>query len=496
MGMFTDISPGLLALYAAVAALALLVMGLNPRWLPAMLVLAMPAGNFDLEGPVSFSLSKIILLVFVITLPAQIASASRQMQRIRFPLALSIFLMVVVVTTLGSLVWSAGMSSEGFEALRGPVLRPIVQMASLGLRISAFVAIQMWASDDDGWARICKATLFASTLVAAYGVYQFIGYYSELPVMTIHRPQSDLSGGYAFFNIGSLSIFRVGSFVGEPKVAASFLLPSIILIIFARSTGNVRLRSWLTSIPVLVLHLVVFILTFATSSLFALIISFPFLAYLLWRLSGRLRLDRLVIAAIVLYVAVGVLIALGGGSQTATEILRARTTERVQSTDTPEPPALNFLMDNPRVLLTGVGWGNTSFYLRPYYDPYYYLPLTVTVNSGYLQILLEGGLPALLAFLFFLGGALFRFSHFAWNTQDAERRDMLTITLAVCVVVAATHAFTSTETQIWVFWGLLMSLWRVETQSDHAPVCNSPGLFNPVLGRRINQHAVNSLTGN
>jgi hypothetical protein len=481
--MPTDASSGLIALYVTAAALAILLMGLNPRWIPAMLVIVMPTGNFDLEGPVTLTLSKIVLLVFVITLPAQIAVAARQVRRIRVPLSLCLFFLVVVITTVGSLAWSGNLSSEGFDALRDPVFRPIVQIGSLGFRASAFVAIQMWASEDISWAKVCKATLFASTLVAAYGVYQIIGYYSDWPIMTIHRAQTDLSGGYAFFTIGSLTIFRVGSFVGEPKVAAEFLLPSVILIMFARSTGVVRLRSWLTSIPILVLHVVVFILTFATSSFFGLLVSLPILSYLLWGLPGRLRLDRLFVATMFLCLAVAGLVALGGGREIAGDVLRARTTDRIVVMDTPERATIDFFLEHPRALFTGIGWGNASFYLRPYFDPDYYLPLTVSLNSGYFQVLLEGGLLALSGFLWFLGGSLLRALRIAAIEKGSERGGMITITLAVCVVLAATNAFYGAETQIWIFWGLLLNLCAAETRTDPVPANITRTLVNPRLSR-------------
>ena len=483
--MPTDISTGLIALYVAIGGVALLIMGLNPRWLPALLVLMMPTGNFDLEGPVTFTLSKIVLLVFVITLPAQIAAAARQARKIWVPLPLGIFLLVVVISTIGSLAWSGGVSREGFDVLRDPVFRPLVQIVSLCLRASAFAAIQMWASDDASWARICKAALFASTMVAAYGVYQIVGYYNDWPIMAIHRAQADMSGGYAFFAIGSLNIFRVGSFAGEPKVAAEFLLPSIILIIFARSTGIVRLRSWLTSIPILVLHVVVFVLTFATSSLFGLFLSLPILAYLLWELPGRIRLDRLFVALVCLCLAVGALVSLGGGQEIASEIFRARTTDRIETADTPEQASYYYLMDHPQALATGIGWGNASFYLRPYFDPEYYRPLTVSLNSGYLQILLEGGFPALVAFLWFLGGSLLSARRTALGEQDIERRGMITTTLAVCVVLSAVFAFYGSETQIWVFWGMLVSLSSPEARSHPASVSAPKSIFNRGLNRQV-----------
>jgi hypothetical protein len=343
----------------------------------------------------------------------------------------------------------------------------------------------MWASDDGSWARVCKAVLFASTLVAAYGVYQFIGFYREWPVMAIHRSDPESSAGYALFAIGSLEIFRVGSFVGEPKTVAQFLLPSIVIIMFARSTATLRLRSWLTSVPILLLHVVAFILTFATSSFFALFISLPILSYLLWRFPGRLRLDRILIAVLFLCIAVEAAIALGGGRETAGEIYRARFTDRVGAIDSPERAALDFLEEHPRSLVTGIGWGNASFVLRPYFDPHYYRPLTVSLNSSYLQILLEGGLLALLSFLWFLGGSLLRAGRIAVREQDSEYRGMVTTTLGVCVVLAATNAFVGAESQIWVFWGLLIALCQTRAGRSAASIQVALSPFRGPLQRLL-----------
>lgn len=40
----------LLSIYALVGLLGLTLVALNPAWLPVLLVLVMPTGNFDLEG--------------------------------------------------------------------------------------------------------------------------------------------------------------------------------------------------------------------------------------------------------------------------------------------------------------------------------------------------------------------------------------------------------------------------------------------------------------
>jgi hypothetical protein len=280
--------------------------------------------------------------------------------------------------------------------------------------------------------------------------------------MSIHRAQADLSDGYALFQVGSLQVFRVGSFAGEPKEAARYLLPSIVLIVFSRCTSITQLRSWLTSYAILTLHVIALVLTFATSSFFALFISAPFLFYLLSRYRGQVRLDRLVLVFALSGIVMWSAIAMAGGLRASSRIYSARVTERVGSIDGPELAAFEFLKEHPRYLLTGIGFGNSSFALRPYYDPRYYVPLTVSLDSGYLQILLEGGVPVLLIFLWFLGGWLKRGFRLAVTGSRDEYRGMLVTIMAVCLVLGAVHAFAGAESQIWVSWGVLVSLCRAQ----------------------------------
>jgi hypothetical protein len=452
---------GLISLYLSVGALALYCVAMNPKWLVALLVALMPTDNFNFEGPVTLSLSKLVLIVFVVTLPAQYAVAQDLGRKIRIPASLVLFLLVVTTMTFCAYLRNPRDTVEGFGVLRGPALRPMVQLASLLLQISGLVAVLLWASDAVSWAKLCKLVLLTSTTLAAYGIFQFIGYYFNLPIMTIHRPQEGLREGYALFRLGSFDVFRAGSFAGEPKTAAKFLLVSIVLIVFAKSMGVVRLRCWLTSTLILVLHVVAFILTFSTSSFFGLFLSLPFMFYLFLRC--RVRLDRFVKVILSVAIALGLAIAVGGGVRMASEIFEVRVTNRVQTVDNPEQASLELLKEHPQYLMTGIGLGNASFALRSYFDPRYNGPLTVSLSSGYLAVLLEGGLPGLIAFLLFLGGWLHRATRIVVREEPGEHRAMLATTLAVCAVVAAVHAFSATNLQIWFFWGLLVSLCRSRT---------------------------------
>lgn len=204
---------------------------------------------------------------------------------------------------------------------------------------------------------------------------------------------------------------------------------------------------------------------------------------------------RLLVVLAVLALCIGGAVALGGGKELATNVYKVRISERVGAPDSPELAALHYLQEHPGSLLTGTGLGNASFVLRPYFDPRYYLPLTVSLSSGYLAILLDGGLFALSAFLYFLGGSLVRASRIAAKSANDEHTGMLTTTLAVCVVLAAMYAFIGTEVQIWVFFGLLANLCAAQAQNRHDREAVLPqrpviGLANGASARLVASHAL------
>lgn len=450
-------------LYSLVGLLALASVLVKPRWVPILLVLLMPLGNFDFDWHVGFSLSKIVLIVFLLSLPAQHAVTPDLGSRLRLPASLWVFLVCTLLPTVVSFGLGEVTSSQGFEALRGPQLRPIVQLLSLGIRIAGLLVVLGWVTDRGSAITVYKAILLVSTLIAAYGLYQFVGYYAGWPIMGITRPQAELSGGHALFSIGGISIFRLGSFVGEPKQAAKFLLPSILLIISAKTLSIVPLRSWLTSYPVLALHCLAFVLTFATSSFFGLALSIPGLTLLWMCYRGQLSLGRLTAAVVIATLGIAVLVRIGGGREAAKRVFEARFIDRVGEIGSPERATIEFLKDHPGYLATGIGLGNSSFYLRPHFDPAYYRPLTVGQNSSYLQVLSEAGMPALVSFLVFLGGWLIRGFRLTLHSEAGEYQALVAATTGICLTLAAINAFSSTESsgQIWVAWGLLIALCRM-----------------------------------
>lgn len=452
----------LIAIYSLTVLLGLWVCFTKPQWFPVLLVLCLPTGNFIFDLGVTWTPWKVLLLLYWISLPAQYAMHADIKKYFTLPVGISLYLVAVVISTL--VIYGFGQSYElgNFVGFRDPVTRPLVQLLSLLLRVSLIVAILAFVRSKDAVYRLWNGIIAASTLVSLYGLYQMMGYYLGWPIMGINRAEQNLSGGYGLFNVHGIEFFRLGSYVGEPKEAAKFLLLSTILLVGIRLLGVKQCSKWLTNYGILTLHVVALTLTFATSAFFAFAISAPLLAALWLILVKRVRVRSFVACAIGVTFALALLVNVVGEGLSK-EVYEARVNARVGSIDSPEGAALQFLSDHPEYLATGVGLGNSSFYLRPYFNPNYSHMLTVSLNSYYLELLVEGGFLGLAMLLLFLATWIVKSIQLIMRLRVGETKSLLAIALGSALTVAVAAAFSSTEGtgQLWVFFGLLISACRI-----------------------------------
>lgn len=461
-----------IGLFAVTGLVGLWICLVSQRWLILFLALLLPTGNFSYELGVTWTCWKLLLVVLVLTLPAIYARNDELRGRFHIPGMLLPFLIAIVASTF--VAYAHDQTPQivsgvvGFEGLRGPAIRPIVQLLSLMLRIFIVVTVVAFVRTEDAIRQVFKGVLIASTLVSIYGLYQVAGYYLGWPIMGIQRAQHDLSGGYGIFTIAGREMFRLSSFVGEPKEAAKFLLTSFGIIVGAKVLGLRRLPNWLTSYWNLTLHAVALILTFATSSFFGLIAAAPLVGILWLGFMRKTRVHSFLAAIVVLGLAFLMLIR-AVGRDDATRIYNARVVDRKGQLDSPEGAAVQFIQDHPNELATGIGLGNSSFYLRPYFTPDYYRPLTVSLNSSYLEILLEGGIAALISLAVFMIGWLVKGMRLAKSIPQTEIATLLVLTVGVCLIVAANGVFSSTEGtgQMWLFWGLLITACNIARERLH-----------------------------
>lgn len=436
--------------------------------MPVLLVLLLPTGNFVFELGVTWTPWKLLLLIYWAALPAQYAMRHEVKRSLSLPPGFSRYVIAIVISTL--LVYAFGHTSEvgDFVGFRDPTTRPFVQLISLFLRMSAVLAIVTLVQTPTALYRLLNGVIAASTLVASYGIYQVIGYYMDWPIMGISRAQELMTGQFGIFSIGDIDFFRLGSYVGEPKEAAKFLATSTVILIGLRVLGIKGCSRWFTSYWILGLHVIALILTFSTSSFFAIGICSPVLGFLWLVLVRKFKVRSFLTCTVVIVIAMCILSNVVGEGITK-DIYEARVTGRIGSIDSPEKGALQFLQDEPEYLLVGVGLGNASFYLRPYFNPQYAQTLTVSLSSFYLEMLLEGGIVGLAMLLLLIGGWLIRSLRVLIEARSDETRALLATALGVFLFVATVAAFSSTDGngQLWLFFGVLISTYRIAQEQRH-----------------------------
>lgn len=448
----------LITIYAVVIVAAAWTGLRHPHWFPCLLVLLLPTGNLSFEAGVTWTPWKAALVVFWLTWPCWSVLHQR---RVVVPKELCLLLSITTVLTLIMMAFDTAPSFQGYQgALRSPQLRPVAQLLSLFLRASCVVVVASYVNTAPAARRLFSAMVAATTLVSVYGIYQVIAVRPGWPALAIYRSVAEARGGFGVFTIGGIDIVRLSSFVGEPKDAAKFLLPSIAVIVFARLAGERLLASRFASYPVLLLHVLAFALTFATSSIYAAALAFPFVALVIgrffkqWSTRGLLTMTALSVMFLL-----GIALAAEQPSFLRSA-LESRTIDRVGQVDDPDRAAWQFLKDNPRYLVSGVGLGNGSFYVRRYFNPDEQYLLTVAPNSSYLAFLLESGGIGLGALLWYLFATLAKGTRCALRTTDPTFKVVLAASLAVALVLAINSGFSSTEAtgQLWVLCGVLFGL--------------------------------------
>jgi hypothetical protein len=451
-------------LFVTLGAWALWIGWFRPRLMPFLLAATLPCNNFLIEWHVQWSPGKVVLLAFGLVLPFHLLKRSKLPLFSKLPHTVRRFLAIqLLLTIIAYFFFRGSIVDPGLDTMRNPTYRSLVQLISEWIRVGALLAIIGWVRDRQTVLRIYKICLAVTTSAALYGVYQFVGYYAGLPITGIARAQADFNGQYAVIEIAGVELFRVGSFVGEPKHLAEWLIPSIVFIVCTKVFPSLGVRSWLTSYLVLLLHIAALMLTFATSSYLGLLLGLFPMAWL-YRGSST-NVARVAAVAGIISIA-GFSFASLIGSELSRQILMERTVDRVGQEEPSlvvDTAAIRFLEDHPAYLLSGVGVGNASFHLDDYVPGWvgqqFDNPVPLSISSMYLLLLIEGGLPVLLLFVLFLTQHLLEARELALAAKRQSDRALILTSAAICCMVAALGGFYSTEEDgmLWLYWGLLLT---------------------------------------
>ena len=334
-----------------------------------------------------------ILVSLVASVPLFVSSRPRQRRPSTHRLLIA-FLMYVALNAAISALHVPHHEDASTDFFRTESTRWIVQVLNLMLTASIYFIAFNVASRTDGLSR-CVRTLFL-----AAGVLAILGT-AQVGLFLTGIAELGIDGGkrLAIVNVGSLAFLRMSSLGGEPKHLACTLLPLAVFVsclFFYRRRQTVVPKAGTVAAALAACTL----LTFSTTAFFAFSVAVPLILIAVRR--------RITIARTLPVVAVAVSLLAPAVYLTRSSIIAAfddRVTGRMGEVDYPEAATIEYLTNNPRSIMFGVGWGNIGFYAHHYLDVReginYLRNNTLPLASSFLRLLSETGIVGVFLFLNF-----------------------------------------------------------------------------------------------
>lgn len=392
---------------------------LNPKTAFLLALFFLPAHNLAFDFGVQIEIYYIFLLLSLIGFFAQTFIIKRSFIKLPHDNFLFVFGLIAI---LSSAVGYIMVPKENLPMvggfLRGPEIRPLIQIVKLWLIIGSYFLTINLIRDKKTIINAINVLLLSVVSVSLYGVYQFIGFYLQLPfVMGIKEV-----GLTSFRELPTFEgVVRVSSYAGEPKFLAAFLLPMLILmtIILYFRTKEIFWGKLLQLRFLLLLSFVLFILTLARGAWIALAISLIVLPLIFTFYVKRFNLLSYYLKTIILFSSILIILTIGITMILGTEginifINRFSSIDEIFSqrylTNIEARFALEMIEQYP---ILGIGLGTFTFYYLPYHSDVVYtyngLFSVETVPNWFLSTLVETGIFGLLFLTLFIVNSI-RFS--------------------------------------------------------------------------------------
>lgn len=305
-------------------------------------------------------------------------------------------LYVIGITIIGSFFWP-------LEAISGrstvySLFRPLVQVFNWLIIVLVSWQIAVVLCNHDDFHRIRKIIILMGVLHSFYALYQISAFYLDLPMTGIRRPYSEIGKGYGIPQYGidtymNTALYRVNSFVGEPKHFGTISLVwiSLLMSLFLESKQDK------VSILKMFLFLVVLLLTYSTVAITGALITMSLflLLSIYYNKSGLWSFILWVSSLVVIIFILGTYNILGFGTGSILEIFSERTIQSWQSilifgpNDLPEVESLEVLKERPWLIWFGTGLGGISFYIAQNIGG---LDIILSPNTGLLSFICSIGI--------------------------------------------------------------------------------------------------------
>lgn len=380
---------------------------------------------------------------------------------------------LLVAMVVHGVVWSLLQTAyiplirAGDSPLRGPIMRAIIQIPFYLFNFSPVVLAAMLlrsAADVMQALRIYMAALVVLGLIGWLQVMLWYGAgYNPIPVGILNVA---LGGSEAYiregqFSFGSLAIYRMNSFAGEPRNLATALVLGM-LVLQALLLG-VRRPDW-RLMGLWGFFFVTTLATFSTSGAMVWAAGTVALLPAFW--IGRIPIRRkaaTLIAAMaygLLPLVLGVAVAEARGIPVL-DLVAERTFDRIENNGAVEDFDLaitRYLSAHREAIITGTGLGNAHLYAIPYLEPEHAVYAEGNVfqaKTGVVRIVSELGLIGLALFGLWYLALVWQMRPMVMAADDMAVA--VPIALLVLVVYLATIQIAG---ELWLMAGAMAALIR------------------------------------
>ena len=390
----------------------------RPKQVFLLAIFLAPWSGLDIDVGVRLTGFRIVMGTLAVACILRLALSPDS--RSRIPVSV-LFAALCIYAVIWSLVQAPFLPVKHVEGgiLRSPAARAIIQIFMFGLDVSPIiVAPLVLRHAHDVW-QAGKMYIVSCVVLAVLGWLQLGAWYetgwNPFPlgwVSSLFR--ADAQSGIpielknAILTPGGVPLQQMNSLGGEPRdLAGAFSIALILLQVAMVNLSANRDRPHLFTWSFLFLSM---LLTLSTSGLVLWLLGTFAFGGLQWAsrfgrsrnvgsmrslsISVRLVAFSIMISALLLSLAA---IRLGGGWL---EFAKERTIGRTFTEDF-DAAVIGFLKEQPRYVLTGVGFGNVHLYANDYLPDYatYAVDTSFVAKSGYLRLLSEIGIVGLALFL-------------------------------------------------------------------------------------------------
>ena len=413
----------------------------NSKLLLLFLILA-PFSYFGVNIGIVLTPAK---LVAIITLIFWIFSNRGILRRSSLLDKLYVYCLYLILSTLFLSAFWPEYNTFNQGIMYSTSFRGVVQIFLLSIQVIMISVLVQFSARTDVHTVLVQYS-WIILLISVYGIYTYIAQLNGLPFSGINRQGLGESGTAISFGFGDKRIFRAYSLTGEPKQLAVDAIIGLVLWYKFYFKLHKR-RSYFFQVLIYGTFLLTLYLTYSTAGFIIAIIVIGILA-LLTRVNTN-KLLRQFFAALTV-----VTIMFSFNSQVFSSIiglLEYRVTDRIEEESIAgyaEAAALKVISKNPLILITGVGLGGSSFYIRgenkEQYEGYTAAP------RGLIGLMLDQGLIGLVLLGRVIYGAFIKLKNIKNKTLSILKwKDLLQSLLILHTILLCTIS------QWYLFIGLL-----------------------------------------